>query len=155
MRWGLWAATLLSSATSTATPLLVKNAEVVRMPVGGQMKKGIGLRRTSAQEGWRMKLLNAKPNSSVEVIDITPGAPTLILSIFADGDQVRFDRRFPAGHVYLVQIRGGAQLTSGLVYLYPSEPLEKEPKKRSEQIVFTADERPQSSELEPLPKEPL
>jgi hypothetical protein len=128
-----------ANAASALEPLPVKHLESVRVSVGNRAQKAFGLHAT-AGGGWRLDLEG--DGVSADVIDLTPGTPARTLTIAVITNTIKFDSaRFAGGHVYRVQLNGGARSSVSLVYLFPDAIPAKMPKKSGAQRVrFDADE---------------
>jgi hypothetical protein len=131
-------ALMLLSLPALAAPLRAKNGQTVRLTIGSQHERGIGLKPARPESGWRL-VLQPTEAEAADVVDVTVGALANKWTVAVVGDALVFDAgRFVPNHAYRVELRRGARaLGSALVYLYP--PLDKGGKQR---LVFDGDEEP-------------
>jgi hypothetical protein len=133
---------LLSLPCAARAELPAKHAESVRVSVLNRAQKALGLRALEGG-GWRLELTSE--SVSADLIDMTPGTPARTLTVAVVGGTLKLDGvRFIAGHVYRVQLNGGAKPSVGLVYLYPDASAAKMSTKKAgtQRVRFDADEPP-------------
>ena len=152
---GLLVAWVQLQGQAEAAPLKVKNAVAVRVTMAQGSQRGLGVK--PERDGWRLQLSLAKvsQDTSVEVIDVTPGTPARTLSVLLRGEEALLDgQRFEGGHVYRVQLRSGSGIDSAYVYLYPSGPVAAV-KEGPTKLEFAGDEREGTSGPAPVRKSAL
>jgi hypothetical protein len=143
---------MLLGLPALAAPLRAKNGQTVRLRLGSQHERGIGLKPGRPESGWRLVLAPTEAEAA-DVVDVTVGAPANKWTVAVVGDALMFDAsRFVPDHAYRVELRRGARaLGSALVYLYP--PPEKRGK---QQLVFDSDEAPADDDgIAVMPKSAL
>jgi hypothetical protein len=125
---GLFSLVAIAGAAPSVT-LEARDAQSVRVKVGGESRIGFGL-RPRAGEGWRLRLVEMNHGAHAEVVDVTPGTPARTLRVAMSGGELFFDHvRFQGGHVYRVQLRQGAALAGhAFVYLYPEAVVKEAPR---------------------------
>ncbi len=138
-----------------AAPLKIKNATTVRVTMAAGAQRGVAVK--PGEDGWKLQLILAKASqdTSVEIIDVTPGTLASTVSVGLRGEEALLDsQRFFGGHVYRVQVRVGAGLESAYVYLYPSSPLATV-KQGPTKLEFAGDEQDVASGPAPVRKSAL
>lgn len=130
-----------ANANAGAAPLQAKNGSDVRIAVANQARHAFALKPSAGHDGWRLELVGDA--LSADIVDVTPGTPARTITVAVAARTLCFDNvRFTGGHVYQVQLRSAAGLSSGLVYLTPEPAAKERARKGAERVRFDVDDQP-------------